>query len=403
MQGRIGVLTGGGDAGGLNGVIKGIARTANSLGLKVVVIPNGYAGLYNLLEFESLTVLTESRVDSVLARIAGSEAGNSRVKIAKIDDKDKYTKINEGLKKHNIDSLIISGGDDTGNVMLDLVNNGVKQCIHVPKTMDLNLQTYSVGFDSAVNRVAAFVHDLRTTGQTHNRIMVVEVFGRNEGHVAFRAGIAADADAILIPEIPVDFDHLYEHFKKIYTRRINESDVNAGTYSIVVAEGILGEDGKQFIDTTIPPDSSGNPKLAGAGKAVKINLDKRLKKDLEIPEFMKEHGLFVKGQYEVPEIRISVPSHLIRCGFTSAYDVNFGVEAGASAVHLLQKKIFGVSVVGLDGLRIKYMPIKDAVLQRKVDLSQVEVFEHQGVCFGRKPKRFNPKFEQVNKAPDRYM
>ena len=122
------------------------------------------------------------------------------MKISKIDDPDKYGKIKRGLKKFDIDGLIIAGGDDTGSVMCDLIERGIK-CIHVPKTMDLDLQPYSVGGDSTINKIAVYLDELKTTGRTHNRIIVMEVFGRNAGHSAFRGGIAGGVDAVLIPEI----------------------------------------------------------------------------------------------------------------------------------------------------------------------------------------------------------
>ena len=95
--------------------------------------------------------------------------------------------------------------------------------------MDLDLQTYSVGGDSAINKISRIVEDLKTTGKTHNRVMIVEVFGRYAGHTAFRGGVAADADCILIPEISVDFDAVYNHVKHYYMRRILNSDVHSGT------------------------------------------------------------------------------------------------------------------------------------------------------------------------------
>ena len=177
---RIGVITSGGDCGGLNAVIKGIAREAYSLGIESVVIPNGYAGLYNLVELKDVVLLDADRVSRIEASLAGSEAGHSRVKISKIADPNKYERIKEGLKKFGIDALIISGGDDTGSVVMDLSSRDIP-CIHVPKTMDLDLQPYSVGGDSAINRIAIFARDLKTTGLSHNRILVIEVFGRYVG------------------------------------------------------------------------------------------------------------------------------------------------------------------------------------------------------------------------------
>ncbi|HSB51306.1 MAG TPA: 6-phosphofructokinase, partial [Dissulfurispiraceae bacterium] len=140
---RIGIITSGGDCGGLNAVIKGIAREAYAQGIESVVIPNGYAGLYNLVDLPEVVTLNAERVSRIEASLAGSEAGHSRVKIKKIADPKKYERIKEGLRKFGIDALIISGGDDTGSVVVDLSEQGIS-CVHVPKTMDLDLQSYSV-------------------------------------------------------------------------------------------------------------------------------------------------------------------------------------------------------------------------------------------------------------------
>jgi 6-phosphofructokinase len=156
---RIGIITSGGDCGGLNAVVKGTAQMAHKEGLEVFVIPNGYAGLYNLVDFEKLVSLQPERIDSVESNLAGSEAGHSRVKIKKIDDPDKYKRIKDGLNKFKIDGLVISGGDDSGSVMVDLIQQGIP-CVHAPKTMDLDLQTYSVGADSTINRITNFVQEL---------------------------------------------------------------------------------------------------------------------------------------------------------------------------------------------------------------------------------------------------
>ena len=183
----IGVITSGGDCGGLNAVIKGAALMANKNGLRCLLIPNGYAGLYNLVDFDRLTELDLSRIDAIDVYLAGSEAGHSRVKIKTIEDPQKYERIKKGLKKFDIEGLVISGGEDTGSVMVDLAQQGIK-CVHAPKTMDLDLQTYSVGGDSSISRIAQFAQELKTTAVTHRRILVMEVFGRYAGHTAFRGG-----------------------------------------------------------------------------------------------------------------------------------------------------------------------------------------------------------------------
>jgi len=393
----VGIITSGGDCGGLNAVIKGAAMMALSYDKDAYLIPNGYAGLYNLNESENIIRLDAEKIDNISSMIAGSEAGNSRVKISKIDDPDKYNKICAGLKKFNIDALIISGGDDTGSAVVDLEENGIK-AIHVPKTMDLDLQTYSVGGDSTINRIARYINDLKTTGRSHNRIMVIEVFGRYTGHTAFRGGIAADADCILIPEIPIDFNIIYKHMKKTFMARVRESENKAGTYMIVVAEGMKDATGMSLTDSSIAEDSFGHKKLSGAGKYVAQQLTLLVKNDPEMIQFMKEQGLFVEKMNEVPEIRETVPAYLVRSGSTSAMDANFGKETGAGAVILIMNGISGVTVTRVSNGIIEYMPTKDAIKQRYIDEDMVAYYEKMGICFGRNPVKYIPKFKGIEKS-----
>ena len=259
------------------------------------------------MDLDKLVELTPERLDRINANLAGSEAGHSRVKIKKIDDPEKYQRIKKGMEKFKLDGLIISGGDDSGSVLVDLSEHGIP-CVHAPKTMDMDLQTYSVGADSSINRIASFVEDLKTTAATHQRILVMEVFGRYVGHTAFRGGIAADADAIIIPEIPCDFDVLYQHMKERYFSRIMNSDVRLGTYMIVVAEGIKDASGADIVDENAPLDAFGHKRLAGAGNYVCQQLIKRLKTDASIKDLMKKTGVYVKGINEIPEVRAVTPA-----------------------------------------------------------------------------------------------
>lgn len=399
---RIGILTSGGDCGGLNGVIKGAAQMAHNLGIASFVIPNGYAGLYNLIDFDALTELTPDRLDMIDGNLAGSETGHSRVKIKKIEDPQKYERIKKGMQKFKLDGLVISGGDDSGSVMVDLAGQGIK-CIHAPKTMDLDLQTYSVGFDSTVNRIAAFLEDLKTTARTHNRVMAMEVFGRYAGHTAFRAGIAAEADAILIPEIPTDFDVLYAHCKERYFHRIAASDVKAGTYLILVAEGLKDASGKELVDESSGVDAFGHKRLAGAGKYVCDQLTKRFKSDPEIQKLMQRERMYVKGLNEIPEIRAVTPGHLVRCGHSSVYDVNFGKEAGAAAVILLKNHLSGVTVSGIVNGKIQYMETTEAIKQRHVDIDIVTLHEQLGTCFGREQQKKEFIFQKKDIPSERFL
>jgi len=397
---NIGIITSGGDCGGLNGVIKGAALTALNKGMTAWIIPNGYAGLYNLVDLKALTELTAERIEQIPVYLAGSEAGNSRVKVSKIKDDKKYDRIKEGLKKFKLDALVIAGGDDTGSVVKDLSDQGIP-CVHAPKTMDLDLMPYSVGGDSTINRIAEAVRDLKTTGRTHNRIIVMEVFGRYAGHTAFRGGIAADTDAVLIPEIPVDFDVLYDHIKKAFIKRIENSDVHAGTASVVVAEGLRDASGNELVDMSSEPDSFGHSKLMGAGKYVCKQIEDRIKKDPEIKDFMKRTGQFVESVYEIPEVREIRPSHLVRCGFASALDANFGLEAGAAAVELAAAGKYGVTVASYQAGKIEYMAVADAIVQRHVSESDVAMYESLGVCLGRKPGQIKPEMAQISGVPRR--
>ena len=400
---KIGIITSGGDCGGLNAVIKAVARKAYSLGIEANVIPNGYAGLYNLVDMDNIVALTPERISRIEASLAGSEAGHSRVKIGKIQDPAKYERIKNGLKKFGIDGLIISGGDDTGSVVVDLVAQGIP-CVHVPKTMDLDLQSYSVGGDSAVNRIAVLTRELKTTGMSHNRILVIEVFGRYVGHTALRGGVGAEADCILIPEIPVDFDVVYEDMKRRYFARIERSDVKAGTYIIVVSEGIKTASGELLYDETAGVDAFGHKKLAGAGRYVRQQLEKRLKNDPQVEEFMKKAGMYAPGIYVTPEVREVIPGHIVRSGNTSAFDVNFGEKAGTAAVILLIEGKSGNSVVNVSGNKIYYQPTGEIIKRREVDLDEVGLFESLGTCFGR--KREDYKYElilETSKKIERFL
>ncbi len=399
---KIGVITSGGDCAGLNAIIKGIATNARYYNIDTYIIPNGYAGLYNLVDFSELVLLDQKRLEQFPVYLAGSEAGNSRVKIPKIKDTNKYERIRQGLAKFSLDALVISGGDDTGSVVVDLNKQGIA-CIHTPKTMDLDLMPYSVGGDSTINRIASFAQDLRTTGQTHNRILVMEVFGRYAGHTALHGGLAAQADIILIPEIQADFSIVYEHAKNLLKARVNHSDNYAGTVLIIVAEGLKDASGSEIVDKNTPPDSFGHYPLIGAGKYVVTELQTRLKKDADAKTFMQDSCQFIKGIYETPEVREVRPGHLVRCGSSSVLDVSFGLQIGAAAVELVQAKIFGVTVISYQEGKLEYMDCEDAIKQRHIDLADISLHERMGTCFGRlaEKKQAKVKLQKITHRPTR--
>ena len=399
---NVGIITSGGDAGGLNGVIRGAAGMCQHLGIGAYVIPNGYAGLYNLVDLPRLVCLDWDRVDRIDSTRAGSEAGHSRVKISRIDDPDKYQRISRGLARHALDALVISGGDDTGSVVVDLVAHGIR-CVHAPKTMDLDLQTYSVGGDSAVNRIARMVQDAKTTGATHNRIMITEVFGRYAGHTALRGGVAADADCILLPEVPADPDIVYRHAKERLFRRVRGSDVHAGTYTIVVAEGLRDAAGAVMTDAGAGVDAFGHGKLAGAGKYLRSRLEQRIAADPDTGVYMRATGQYVAGIYETPEVRELTPSHLVRSGGSTAYDVNFGKQIGAGAVALLAAGISGVTAAGGDRGEVRYLATAAAIEQCHVAPETVAFYEALGVCFGREPVASPLQARELGAVEQRYL
>ena len=330
---NIGLLTSGGDAPGLNAVLVGAAAMAETRGVRAWIVPNGYAGLYNLINLSELVPLDEARRDLINTTVAGSIAGHSRIKIQAIPDEGRYERILAGLQRFSIDGLVIAGGDDTGSVVVDLSSRGIP-VVHVPKTVDLDLQTYSVGADTAANRIARVVDDLKTTGRSHNRVMITEAFGRYAGHAALRGGIAGDADCILLPEIPVDFDVVHAHLKRRLIDRLRVGSGFSATYTVVVAEGMKASTGEAVIDDSLAVDSFGHHKLAGAGRYVRDQLQSRLNEDSEVLGMMQELGLYVPDLFEAPEVRDVVPAHLVRAGHTSAFDVSFGKQVGAGAVLL---------------------------------------------------------------------
>ena len=170
---------------------------------------------------------------------------------------------------------------------------------------------------------------------------------------------------------------------------------------VVVAEGLKDASGNELVDMNSQPDSFGHRKLMGAGNYVVKQIEERIKKDPEIKEFMKRTGQFVEGVYEIPEVREIRPSHLVRCGFSSAVDSNFGLEAGAAAVELVHQGIFGVTVVSFRGGNIEYMDVKDAIVQRHVDPADVALYESLGVSFGRTPEKHAAVATKVSGKPVR--
>ncbi|MCB1308984.1 MAG: 6-phosphofructokinase, partial [Leptospiraceae bacterium] len=204
-----------------------------------------------------------------------------------------------------------------------------------------------------------------------------------------------------IPEIVVNFDVVYEHVKKVFFKRVRESDNHAGAAMVIVAEGLRDSDGNELVDKNAEPDSFGHRPLVGAGKYVVNELSARLKKDADVKEFMQSTKQLVSGLYETPEVREIRPSHLVRCGYTSAYDASFGLQVGSGALELVRKGIFGVTVANYQNGNVDYMDCAEAIQQRYVSLEDVMVFENMGINFGRKPGLEDPALNKVSGRPVR--
>ena len=389
---KIGIFTGGGDCGGLEAVIRGVVFAAHQHKIEVVGITNGYLGLYNL-DITPPVKLWKELVDN-RPKKCGTLLGTSRVKLSKIPDG--FEKVAANLKQHEIDVLIGVGGDDTSSVLVELADAGFK-VIWLPKTMDLDTLPYSVGGSSAINKIADFVFDLRTTARSHNRIMIIEVFGRYVGHTAFRGGVAGQADAILIPEIPPDMDILYNHMIHKYMNWIKHSPTRKGMYMIVVSEGIVDPKTSEPFSNSGYRDKFGHVELGGAGDYVRRALTERLKDDEELQAFLKSMGLFIQDQYEIPEVKVVNPGHLVRCGVAEAYDAIFGQKIGVGGVALALNGDFGYGVIDVKGKIIEKMPIRDMRMKKVVDLDEVALFEEMGYHFGRDPKPYSPETMLVGK------
>ena len=367
---KIAIMTGGGDAPGLNAVVRAAALTAiKKYGLEVVGIKNGYRGLF--LGESQMIPLTEENVAGIIGK-GGTVLYNSNK-----DNLFKYPRRNkdgfvrdengniiyedlsnvavENLKKAGIDALVIVGGDGTLTSGRDYSRMGVK-VIGVPKTIDNDLNSTDVtfGFDTAVCRSTEAIECLRTTGEAHHRIMVLEVMGRSAGHLALHSGIAGAADVILIPEIPYDIEKVCEAVKR--------NTENGKYYTIVaVSEGAKPKDGEIFV-RKIVSNSPDSIRLGGISNKIAEEIEERL--DIET--------------------RATVLGHIQRGGQTSPYDRVLSTRYGVKAMELAMEGTFGVMVALIDG-KVTYSTLEDAVGRLKTvpaDSEMVQVARTLGISFG---------------------
>ena len=338
---KIGMLTGGGDCPGLNAVIRAVVRKGTfHYQDEFVGFMEGWRGL---LENKTMQLDLET-VGGILPR-GGTILRTSRTNPAKRDDG--LQRCAENLKKNGCDALIAIGGDDTLSVAQKLFQNGLR-VVGVPKTIDNDLAgtDFTFGFDTAVNVATSAIDRVHTTAEAHNRVIVVEVMGRDSGWIAVYSGVAGGADVILIPEVPFDVDKVAELIRQRHAR---------GRYfSIVVAA-----EGAKFAASSEPglvvrdlgKDEFGHERLGGIGNALAQEIEKRT-------------GF---------ETRSVVLGHIQRGGSPSSFDRVLATRYGLGAIDMVHRGEWG-KMAALRGNKIVSVPLADAIASnRKVDADMIEV------------------------------
>jgi 6-phosphofructokinase 1 len=359
---RIGVLTGGGDCPGLNAVIRAVVKHGvTMMGWDVIGIRDSFNGLLstpydveNLVRDSVRGILTKggtilgttNRGDPFAFPIRNADGTTGLV--------DRSEELLEAMRILEIEGLIVIGGDGTLKIAQRLMQKGVR-IIGVPKTIDNDIcaTDATFGFNTAVQVATEAIDRLHSTAESHDRVMVVEVMGRDCGWIAAEAGMAAGGDVILIPEIPYDIKRVCD---KVRRRQA------AGRFFsiVVVAEGAFPRGGEQtFIEHQV---DGGLPRLGGAAHDVASGI-------AEIT------GL---------ETRVTVLGHLLRGGTPSSFDRLLATRYGSAAIELASRDEWG-RMVALHGHRIADVPIEDAIGQLKRVDPQGEVLRvarAMGIEFG---------------------
>lgn len=328
---KVGILTGGGDCPGLNGVLRAVVRRGEALGHKIVGIMDGWKGLLEARYVE----LSYKDTEKILS-LGGTIIGTSRTNPLKKENG--VGKIFENFKKENFDALIAIGGEDTLGVAHKLFIEGLP-VVGIPKTIDNDLEAtdFTFGFDTAVNIAMEAIDRIHTTTASHHRVMVVEVMGRHAGWIATYAGIIGSADVTLVPEEEFDIETVCFNIRKSHERK--------GYALVVVSEGAKFKEVEIVKDER--KDAFGHVILGGIGE--------RLSKEIE-----KRTGF---------ETRSVVLGHLQRGGSPTAFDRMLATRFGVAAIDLVHKRDFG-KMVALRGNEIVVVELKDAVEKiKRVDLN----------------------------------
>ncbi|HEY7984516.1 MAG TPA: ATP-dependent 6-phosphofructokinase [Ktedonobacterales bacterium] len=339
---QIGVLTGGGDCGGLNAAIRAVVIRAARSGHTVIGVTDGWKGMVNAKG----APLTVKDVANIVG-LGGTILGSSRTNPDKVENG--YDKVEQAFKTLGLDALVAIGGDDTLGVANKLAQRG-GHVVGVPKTMDndVNGTDSCIGFETAVDRVTSACDDLRTTADSHHRILVLEVMGRHAGWVAIEGGMAGGADAILVPERRGSVQAVAERLKR---RR----DAGYSSSIVVVAEGAELDGLEGDGEATGQVDAFGHAQLVA--RAVGERLADAL------------------GQATGIESRAMVLGHLQRGGPPAAFDRNLGARLGAKAVDLVLEGAWGKAPV-LRGMHVVPVNLSELVsVNRTADLALYDLAE----------------------------
>jgi len=360
MKNKIAILTGGGDCPGLNGVIRAVSKKAiNEYDMEVIGIEDGYQGMIE----NRMRPLNYEAVSGILT-LGGTILGTSNkanpYKYIAPDDssaepKDVSAQAIANLKKIGVDCLVCIGGDGTLKIAHRLCQDGIP-IVGVPKTIDNDIRGTEVtfGFDTAVEIATEGIDRLHTTAQSHHRVMILEVMGRNAGWIALHAGIAGGGDVILIPEIPFDMD--------LVAQRVKERSHKGKRFSIiVVAEGARPKGGQVTVKKIVK-DASEPVRLGGIGFTIADDIEKKT-------------GL---------ECRAVVMGHLQRGGSPSAYDRVLATELGTRVVDMIIDGKFG-HMVGIQGGRMLDVPLEEVAKGPRLipaDHPLISAARSVGTCFG---------------------
>ena len=351
---RIGILTGGGDAPGLNAVIRAAVKTAiYQYGCEVVGIRDGYDGF---ITEGGIIPLGIQDVRGILPRggtiLGAANRGNPYARKVMRNGKeitiDVSQEIVKGIKRLNLDALLVLGGDGTLHSAHELYLQGAP-IIGVPKTIDNDIggTEATFGFDTAVTTATEAIDKLHTTAEAHHRVMVLEVMGRNAGFIALHAGISGGADVILIPEIPFKYESVVNKVRERVDRGMLFSIV-------VVSEGAKSVEGEQVFSRA--GDDVYVPRLGGIGQ--------------KVGEYIEQQGF---------ETRVTVLGHLQRGGSPTPFDRWLATRYGAAAVRLAAQGEFD-RMVALQCARIVDVSLEEALaVPKRVDINGETIIMARGI------------------------